>query len=97
MIGDLSEPRTTGLEINPEQLPYDSMEALKIMYNSLGEEFNQDCKSWDWPLPLILEQRMLSLGEGELTWKMSFSCNVPENMEAIFIDAKTGEVVEIRK
>jgi len=97
IIGDLSEPRVTGLEINPEQLPYDSTEALKIMYNALGQEFNKDCKSWDWPLSLILEQRMLGLGEGELTWKMSFSCNVPEDWESIFIDANTSEVLEIRQ
>jgi hypothetical protein len=95
--GEFEISRPSGIEINPETLPFDSLEAFKIMYDELGKDFYQHCQQESWPLVLTLEQWPPTSGNGELTWNISFSCNVPEKMNAIFIDAKSGEVLEIRK
>ena len=95
--GEFSVPRPHGIELHPITLPIDSPEAFKIMYNELGRNFYQRCKRGEWPLFLSLEQELPSLGEGELVWKISFLCDEPEDNVAIFINAKTGEILEIRE
>ena len=94
----LNTPRPFGLEILPEQLPFDSLDALKIMYDALGEDFFESCKTPSpWYTSVSLSQKTFAKSEGPLTWSASFSCDKPESMSAIFIDAYTGEVIEVRR
>jgi hypothetical protein len=83
------------LEINPDVLPFDSLDAVKIMYEELGKEIYTNCSIGSWPALLGLEHRIPDLEEP--TWSISFTCTSPQNWGAIIINAETGEVLEIRK
>jgi hypothetical protein len=93
--GKYPTPRPPDLEINPETLPFDSLDAINIMYDGLGKEIYSDCNSGTWPDLLRLEHRIPGLVE--TTWGISFTCTSPQNWGAIIISAETGEVLEIRK
>ena len=93
--GEFTNPKPPSLEIDLENLPIDSFEALKIMYDELGKEIYSDCSIVSWPHYLGLEQRIPGLNE--LTWSMSFTCATPQIGGAIIISAETGEVLEIRQ
>ncbi|HAV78090.1 MAG TPA: hypothetical protein DCX53_12140, partial [Anaerolineae bacterium] len=82
--------------LDPDVLSLDSDEALKIMYEQLGDEFFRDCQVGSWPLIMNLEYGFPNVSEDEV-WSLTFACDKPEKGAAIIISANTGEVLEIRR
>lgn len=93
--GEFPVPQQSGLEINPDTLPFDSQRAFKIMWEKFGKDIYADCSIGDWPATLTLRYSIREIEE--LTWSISFTCISPQNWGAIIISAETGEVLEIRK
>lgn len=89
-----SEPPVFRLDLVILQL--DSLDALKIMCEQLGNEFYKTCKVGHWPLPMTLKYGFPGISKEEV-WVMSFACDKPEKGAAIIINATSGEVLEIRQ
>jgi hypothetical protein len=77
--------------IDPEELPFDSGDALELILSSGAAEFLRAHPNQPWPPDLILERSGSCFSEGPLRWRAYFTGEDIHDTEYFMIDAYTGE------
>jgi hypothetical protein len=89
--GEFPPERPLAEAIDPDELPFDSLDALEHILNNGAREFLHAHPSQPWPPDLILERSGSYLSEGPLRWRAIFKGDSILETKHFMIDAYTGE------
>jgi hypothetical protein len=89
--GEFPPERPLAEAIDPDELPFDSLDALELILTNGGREFLRAHPSQPWPPDLILERSGSYLSAGPLRWRAFFKGVDIYETKHFMIDAYTGE------
>jgi len=88
---ELPPERPLAEPIDPDELPFDSGDALELILNNGAGDFLRAHPYQPWPPDLILERSGSYFSEGPLRWRAYFTGEDIHDTEYFMIDAYTGE------
>ncbi len=92
--GEFPPDRPLPEPIDPNELPFDSVDALETILDCGAAELLREHPNQPWPPGLILERSGPWLTEGPLIWRAYFTGEDIHDAEYFIIDAYTGELLE---